>query len=406
MRKWLQLGLGILTAVGGFFDMGAMATSAQAGASFRFQLLWTVVAATLLVIFLVEMSGRFAAVTRQALPDAIRDHFGFSAWLVPFLVLSLSQFLVLATEIGGICFALHLVSGLPTPFWALPVAVLTWLFLWRSTFSTIENSTSLLGLITLAFVVAAFRHHPPTGEVLAGLVPSLPREDRLQYWGIAVSIMGAVLSPYLFYFYSSGAVEDEWDRSYVGVNRGIAFIGMGFGGMIALGGVVVAAMVLAPRGIQMDDYHQAAMMLTDAFPFWGFLLFALGMGIACLGAAVEVSLAMAYATAQTFGWNWGESLDPREDARFCMVYTGAILLASLVILVGVDPLKLTVLAMATEAAVLPFVAIPFLLLMNDRVLLKEHANGWLSNTVAVVVLALSLVLTVVSIPLALLGGGG
>ena len=55
------------------------------------------------------------------------------------------------------------------------------------------------------------------------------------------------------------------------------------------------------------------------------LLFALGMGIACLAAGAEVSLAMVYATAQTFGWNWGESLDPREDARFCLVYTGAIL---------------------------------------------------------------------------------
>jgi Mn2+/Fe2+ NRAMP family transporter len=406
MRKSLSLALGILTAVGGFFDMGAMATSAQAGANFRFQLLWAVVLATLLVTFLVEMSGRFAAVTRMALPDVIRDHFGFPAWLVPFLVLSLSQFLVLATELGGICFALHLVTGLPTQMWALPVAILTWLFLWRSTFSTIENSTSLLGLITLAFVVAAFRHHPPAGELLAGVLPSLPREDPEKYWGMAVAILGAVLSPYLFYFYSSGAVEDEWDRSYVGVNRGIAFLGMGFGGAIALGGVVVAAMVLAPRGIQVNDYHEAAMMLTEVFPFWGFLLFALSMGIACLGGALEVSLSMAYATAQTFGWNWGESLDPREDARFCLTYTGAILLASLLILFGLDPLRLTVFAMTIEAAVLPFVALPFLLVMNDRKLLKEHANGWISNTIAVVVLVLSLVLTAVSIPLAFLGGGG
>lgn len=406
MKKWLQLGLGIVTAVGGFFDMGAIATSAQAGANYRFRLLWAVAFATLLVVFLVEMSGRFAAVTNKALPDAIREHFGFGFWLVPFLVLTLSHFLVLATEIGGICFSLHLVTGLPTPIWALPVAFLSWLFLWRATFSSIENSTSLLGLITLAFVVAAVSHHPPRGEVLAGFVPSLPPHHPAKYWAIAVSIVGAVLSPYLFYFYSSGAVEDHWDRSYVGVNRGIAVIGMGFGSVIALGGVVVAAMVLAPRGIQVDDYHQAALMLTDAFPFWGFLLFAASMGIACLGAALEVALSMAYSMAQTFGWNWGENLDPREDARFSTVYTAALLLAALPILLGVDPLKLTVLAMATEAAVLPFIALPFLLLMNDRKLLRENANGWLSNTVAVVVLVVALVLTVVSIPLAFIGGGG
>ncbi len=404
MKKATQLALGIVTAVGGFFDAGNLATSAQAGASFRFQLVWSLLLGTLLVIFLVEMSGRFAAVTRKALPDAIREHFGFTAWLVPFLVLTLVHFLVLASEIGGICFALHLVTGLPPAVWALPVAVLTWLFLWRSTFGTIENSTSLLGLLTLAFVVAAVRHHPPTGELLAGMLPSLPHHDPAKYWFIAVSILGSVIAPYLFYFYSSGAVEDEWDPSYVNVNRGIAFVGMGFGSLIALGAIVVAAVVLAPRGIEVNDYHQAAMMLTDAFPFWGFVLFAAAMAIACLGAGIEVALAMAYTTAQTFGWNWGEDLDPREDARFCMVYTAAILVSSLLILFGIDPLKLTLVTMAINAAVLPFVAIPFLLIMNDRKLLKEHANGWISNSVAAFLLVLALVLAVVSIPLVIMGG--
>ncbi len=405
MKKATQLALGILTGVGGFFDIGNLATGAQAGASFRFQLIWSLLLGTLLVIFLVEMSGRFAAVSRKALPDTIREHFGFTFWLVPFIVLTLVHFLVLGSEIGGVCFALHLITGLPTPVWALPVAILIWLFLWRATFNTIENSTSLLGLVTLAFVVAAFRHHPPAGELLAGALPSLPGHDPEKYWFIAVSILGAVLAPYLFYFYSSGAVEDEWDATYIPVNRGISVIGMGFGSVIALGAIVVAAMVLSPRGIQVSDYHQAALMLTDAFPFWGFALFAAAMGVACLGAALEVALSMAYTTAQTFGWNWGEDLDPREDARFSLVYTGAILLSSLLILFGVDPLKLTLLTMAVNAAVLPFVAIPFLLLMNDRKLLREHANGWISNAVAVVVVALSFVLAVVSIPLAIVGGG-
>ncbi|MFL6232021.1 MAG: NRAMP family divalent metal transporter [Thermoanaerobaculia bacterium] len=404
MKKAATLALGILTSVGGFFDVGNLATSAQAGGVFRLQLLWPLVLGTLLVIFLVEMSGRFAAVTRLALPDAVRTHLGFAAWLVPFLVLSLVHFLVLGAEIGGICFALHLITGLPTAVWALPVAVLVWLFLWRASFSAIENSTSLLGLLTLAFVVAAWQHRPPAGQILAGMLPTLPHHDPARYWFIAVSLLGAVISPYLFYFYSSGAVEDKWDESYIAVNRGVSVLGMGFGSVISVGAVVVAAVVLAPRGIQVDDYHQAALMLTTAFPFWGFVLFAACMGIACLGAAVEVALSMAYTTAQTYGWNWGEDLDPREDARFCLVYTGAILASSLLILFGVDPLKLTLLTMAVNAAVLPFVAIPFLLLMNDRKLLKEHRNGWISNAVTLLVVVLSIVLAVVSIPLLIKGG--
>jgi NRAMP (natural resistance-associated macrophage protein)-like metal ion transporter len=404
MKKGMQLALGILTAVGGFFDVGNIATCTQAGAAFRFQLLWSMVLATIVVIFLIEMSGRFAAVTKKALPDTIREHFGFSFWLVPFIVLTLVHILVLASEIGGICFALHLVTGLPLPLFALPVAVIVWVILWRSTFSTIENSTSLFGLVTLCFVVAAFKLHPPVHEVLAGALPSMPRHDPASYWFIAVSIVGAVIAPFLFYFYSSGAVEDDWDETYIPINRAVSVMGMGFGSVISLAAIVVAAVVLAPRGIKMSDYHQAALMLTDAFPFWGYALFAASMAIACLGAALEVALSMSYSFAQTFGWNWGEDLTPTEDARFCLVYTICIFLGSLFMLFGFDPLKLTLATMAINAAVLPIVAIPMLLLMNDGKLLGEHRNGIISNIATVAIVLLTLVLFVVSIPLAFKGG--
>ncbi|HJT17913.1 MAG TPA: divalent metal cation transporter [Thermoanaerobaculia bacterium] len=404
MKKALTLALGILTSVGGFFDVGNIATCTQAGARFRFQLIWAMLLATITVIFLIEMSGRFAAVTKKALPDTIREHFGFTFWLVPFIILTLIHILVLAAEIGGICFALHLVTGLPLQVFALPVAVLLWLFLWRSTFSAIENSTSALGLITLCFVVAAIWHHPPVHDLLRGSLPSLPSDHAANYWFIAVSIIGAVIAPFMFYFYSSGAVEDKWDASYVPVNRAVSVIGMGFGSIISIAAIIVAAVVLAPRGIHVDDYHQAALMLTSAFPYWGFLLFAVSMGIACLGAALEVALSMAYTFAQTFGWNWGEDLDPAEDARFSMVYTIAVLFGALFTLVGIDPLKLTLITMALSAAALPFVAIPMLLLMNDRHLLGDTSNGFISNFAAAAIVVLTVVLAIVSIPLVVMGG--
>lgn len=404
MKKATQLALGILTSVGGFFDAGNIATSAQAGASFHFQLVWALLLATIIVTFLVEMSGRFAAVSQKALPDAIREHLGFGFWFVPFIILTLTHFLILSAEIGGISFALQLVTGIKFSWFAMPVALLVWLFLWRSKFNTIENSTSLLGLITLCFVVAAIAHHPSLQELAAGALPSLPSHDPAKYWYIAVSLVGSVLAPYLFYFYSSGAIEDKWDESYVGVNRGIAFIGMSFGSMIALGALIVSALVLGTRGIAVDDYQQAALMLTHAFPFWGFVLFAASLGIACLSAALEIALSMSYATAQTFGWNWGEDLKPSKDARFSLVYTGAIFLSALIIAFGVDPLKLTLFTMSISAAVLPFVTLPFLLLMNDAKLLRQFKNGWLSNAVVLFVTILSIVLAVVSIPLAVIGG--
>jgi len=80
----LEVALGIVTSVGGFLDVGTIATAAQAGALFRFQLTWAILLGTLCIIFLVEMSGRLAAVSKHALRDAIHERFGlnFSAVLL------------------------------------------------------------------------------------------------------------------------------------------------------------------------------------------------------------------------------------------------------------------------------------------------------------------------------------
>lgn len=404
MKKLLAIALGIVTSIGGFLDVGAIATAAEAGSGFGFQLIWAIVLGTICVIFLVEMSGRLAAVSKHTLADAVRERFGFNFYIFPLVAEIIVDFLILGAEIGGVCIALQLVTGISFQWWAIPVAFAIWLLLWKGTFSLIENGISVLGLITLVFVVATFKLHPLWTDVAKGLLPTVPQQDTTHYLFIAVAILGALISPYLFYFYSSGAVEDKWDTGYLGVNRAVAGLGMGFGSIVSLGVLIVAAQVLQPRGIQVDSYEQAALMLTQPFGYWGFILFAASLGIACFGAALEVTLDTAYITAQAFGWNWGENLHPKEAARFSFVYTVFVFLASLLMVVGIDPLQLTLFSMALTAVILPIAILPFLVLMNDREYVGEYRNGWLSNSVVIFTITLSFVLAIVAIPLEILGG--
>src|SRR5947199_9867254 len=99
MKKALQIALGIVTSVGGFLEIGSLTTAVQAGAGFGYQLAWALALGTLCIIFLVEMAGRFAAVSKHTIADAVRERFGFNLFLAAFAVIALVDILVLGAEI-------------------------------------------------------------------------------------------------------------------------------------------------------------------------------------------------------------------------------------------------------------------------------------------------------------------
>ena len=187
-------------------------------------------------------------------------------------------------------------------------------------------------------------------------------------------------------------MEDGWDESYIGVNRIVASVGMCFGGVVAMAVLVGSAMVLLPRGIQVERYEGMIPVLTAPLGRFGFALFAASLGIACLGATLEASLSTAYELAQGFGWRWGESLSPGEAPRFALAYTVVVAAATVPTLFGVDPLKLTIFSIALTALALPPVIVPFVILMNDRRYLGDHRNGPVSNAVVLGIIALAFVL--------------
>jgi len=118
-----------------------------------------------------------------------------------------------------------------------------------------------------------------------------------------------------------------------------------------------------------------------------------------------VSLSTAYMLAQTLGWNWGQNKKPDQEARFAMTYSAMLLLSGCLLLTGIDPLKLTMFAMAITAVILPVIVLPFVFLLNDETFVREHRNGPIGNAVVILTIVLAAVVAVVTIPLEILGGG-
>lgn len=405
MKKWSEVALGVVTSIGGFLEVGSIATASQGGTEFGFQLAWVLLLGTISLAFLMEMTGRLAAVSRRTYVDLLRERFGVRFFLVPLAAVFIVSLLVLSAEIGGVSVAIQMATGINLRWWAVPVVVVAWMLLWRGTFGLVEQGTALLGLVSITFVVGAVKLHPHWSALGASLLPSRPTHDRARYWYLAVSILGASISPYLYLFYSAGAIEDEWTIDHLGVNRVTAFLGNVFGGALAIAALVVAALVLAPRQIHVERYEQIALMLASPLGRAGFVLFIATLAITCFGTTMEIVLAIAYLLAQGFGWSWSENLKPDKDARFSMSYTVLLLAAAIPVALGMDPLMLTNLSMTLTAASLPVTVLPLIPLMNDEHTLRRDVNGWVSNIALVAIAMLSVVLLLAALPLQILGGG-
>ena len=102
MRKFLEIFLGILTAMGGFVEIGELVFSVDAGAKFGYTLLWVVLLGTVGIIVYGEMAGRIVAVTEQPVFYLIRQRAGYAAGLGTLIAACAVSLLTCSAEIGGV----------------------------------------------------------------------------------------------------------------------------------------------------------------------------------------------------------------------------------------------------------------------------------------------------------------
>lgn len=407
MKKWLSILLGVVTATGGFLDAGTIASAGEAGAKFGLGLVWAVLIATVAVVLLVEMVGRFSAVSKKTYIEAIRENFGVRFYVVLLTSDLIAETLLLTAELGGVAIALSLITGISWrilfPVAALLVAVLVW----RASFDIIENVPAILGLLTLSFLVGVIALGGPPRALLSTLWrPEIKQGEVADYFYLVAATLGATISPYLLYFYSSGAREEGWSGSSLLLNRVTALAGMGFGSLGSLALIFLGAIVLQPLNLNANTLGEIGLAMAKPFGYIGALLFAVVLFATCLGASLEVVLALSYNIAQGFGWEWGENKKPAEAARFNLTLIIILLLAVIIGLFATDPLKLALFSSTIISLFLPISLLPFLILMNDSQYLGDKVNGRFDNIAIVCILLIAFVVALVALPLELLSGGG
>ena len=408
MKQLLGVALGILTAIGGFVDIGDLVTNAVVGSRFGLSLVWVVVVGVVGICLFASMSGRGAAVGGRATFEIIRERLGPRAAGANLAASFAINLLTLTAEIGGIALALHLASSVEPRLWMPVAALAVWLVLWRVKFQVMENVAGLLGLLLVGFGVALFLLGPDWGELLRQAVPPSPPETEhvATYWYYAVALFGAAMTPYEVFFFSSGAVEEGWTAKDLAQNRVNVLVGFPLGGLLSVAIAACAAVVLLPAGIEVSSLSQIVLPVAEA---GGTLLLAVvivGIVAATFGAALETALSSGYTLAQYLGWSWGKFRRPARAARFHLTMVVALLLAVAILMTSVDPVAVTEMSVVFSAVALPLTYVPILLVANDPEYMGEHVNGRVTNALGMVYLVIVVVAAVAAIPLMIATGAG
>jgi Mn2+/Fe2+ NRAMP family transporter len=401
MKKLFAVALGILTAIGGFVDIGDLVTNAQVGARFGLSMAWVVVVGVIGICVFAEMSGRVAAVSGRATFDLVRERLGPRVGLLNLGASMLITFLTFVAEIGGVALSLQLVSSVHVLLIVPLIGLLVWLVLWRAKFSLMENVLGLLGLALVVFAVAVWQLGPDWGALAhQAATADKPTDERWPtYAYYAVALFGAAMTPYEVFFFSSGGVEEGWGPSDLGTMRANVFVGFPLGGLLSLAIAASAWLVLGPLEISVDSLGQVALPVAAALGKVGLAVAIVGFVAATFGAACETGLSVGYSIAQYVGAQWGKYVRPPEAAVFHAILLLATLAATAFLMTAVDPILVTEVSVVFSAVALPLTYFPILVVANDPDYMGEHSNGRLANALGTAYLVVIGVAAVAAIPL-------
>ncbi|MGW0023282.1 NRAMP family divalent metal transporter [Rhodococcus sp. NPDC003383] len=408
MTKLFAVALGVLTAIGGFLDIGDLVTNAVVGSRFGLSLVWVVVLGVGGICLYANMAGRVAAVSGRATFEIIRERLGPRAALADLAASFLINLMTLTAEVGGVALALQLASGVGPLMWMPVAAFAVWLVIWRVRFTVMENVTGLAGLCLIVFGVALFLPGPDWGElgqqILAPAVPEA--ESTAVYWFYAVALFGAAMTPYEVFFFSSGALEEKWTVEDLGKARLNVLVGFPLGGVLSVCVAACAAVVLLPQNIGVESLSQIVLPVAEAGGRLALAFAIVGIVAATFGAALETTLSSGYTLAQFFGWRWGKFRAPADAARFHLVMIVSLLVGLAILATGVDPVLVTEVSVVFSAVALPLTYIPILIVANDPEYMGEHVNGRVVNAFALAYVPVIVAASAAAVPLLIMTGAG
>ncbi len=220
------VGPAVLVSVG-YMDPGNWGTDLQAGAQFKYGLLWVVGLASLMAIFMQIIAARLGVVTGKDLAQCCRDWYPkwtrWPNWLMSEIAIGACDL----AEVLGSAVALNLLFHIPL-IWAVIITgldVLLLLALQSFGMRTIEAIVVLLiATIGVCYFIELFvlpQTKPGFFEMGRALVSPHLREAGMLY--VAIGIIGATVMPHNLYLHSALVQSRKLQQDVPSMRKAIQF---------------------------------------------------------------------------------------------------------------------------------------------------------------------------------------
>ncbi|KAK3155937.1 hypothetical protein QOZ80_2AG0100680 [Eleusine coracana subsp. coracana] len=212
-RFFAHVGPGALVAIG-FLDPSNLETDMQAGADFKYELLWVVLVGMIFALLIQTLAANLGVKTGRHLAELCREEYPRYISIFLWIIAELAVISDDIPEVLGTAFAFNILLKIPV---------------WAGVILTVFSTLLLLGVQKfgarkLEFIIAAFMFtmaacffgelsylRPSAREVVKGMfVPSLQGKGAAAN---AIALFGAIITPYNLFLHSAVVLSRKTPRS-------------------------------------------------------------------------------------------------------------------------------------------------------------------------------------------------
>lgn len=381
-------------------DVGGITTYSVAGATYGYKLLWVLIPAFIVLFVVQEMNARMGIVTGKGLADLIRENAGVKVTFFIFIGLLFADILNTTTEFAGVAGSMQIFGV--SKYISVPlVAFAVWVLVVKGNYRFAEKIFLIFSVALLSYIVSAIMGHPNWGEIGNALIKPHMQFD-FAYITMIITIIGTTIAPWMQFYMQSAVIEKGLKIKDYKYTRWDVIVGCTATVVVAFFIIIACASTLNVEGVQIKDASDAAAALRPLAGDLASGVFAFGLFIASIFAAVILPVATAFYVCEAFGFEAGIDKKWKEAPQFYWLYTAIIVIGAGIIMIPNAPLvKISLLSQEINGILLPVVLICMMLIINKKDVMGEYINkragniiGW---TTIVILISLSVVLLISSL---------